>query len=255
MKKVLGTYQSLCTDYYDLHKPVLPENEWQFYLRYAQEAEGPILEPMCGTGHFLLPLAKLGFEIEGFDASEPMLARLFKRAEKEGVRPNAWFGFLEDLAITERYRLAFIPVGSFNLIADLAAIKKSLKALHAALLPGGKLVLELMTCCLAHHLPINEWIDAEYEREDGKSILVKTLYQPMVRGVIEVVRRYVLASKQGTTEQLEIEEYTLRFYSENEMQILLQEAGFSSIRRIKAFRHATLPDSEDNMVMYECKKG
>ncbi len=254
MKKVLGTYQSLCTDYYDLHKPMLPDDEWQFYLRYAQEAQGPILEPMCGTGHFLIPLAQKGFEIEGFDASEAMLARLCTRAKQDNLHLNVWFGFLEDLTITDRYKLAFIPVGSFNLISELDAVTISLKALYNALLSGGLLVLELMTYSLARHLPVNEWIDAEYEREDGKKIAVKTLYQPMVNGVIEVVRRYVLVTEQEKTERLEIEEYSLRFYDPDEIQKLLQEAGFSQVRVIKAFEHDTLPNEGDSMVVYECKK-
>ena len=254
MEKKLESYRSLCTEYYDLHKPMLPDDEWHFYLQYAQEAEGPLLEPMCGTGHFLIPLLQEGFAIEGFDASESMLARLFEHSNSIGLVPNVWFGFIEDLAIKNRYALAFIPVGSFNLIDDVQAVTKSLKALYDSLLPGGKLVLELMTHSLAHKLELNTWIDAEYDRADGKKIVVKTLYQPMVESVVCVVRRYMSYDDKGTMQELEIEEYALRFYTDLEMEALLQEAGFAVIKLVKAFQHATLPDSEDIIVVYECKK-
>jgi len=252
--KVLGTYQELCTDYYDLHKPVLPAEEWQFYLRYAQEAKGPILEPMCGTGHFLVPLLQAGFHIEGFDASEAMLARLQQRCTREKLHACVWFGFLQDLSITDRYTLAFIPVGSFNLIADLDAVTTSLRALYCCLRPEGRLVLELMTPYLAQHLPVRQWIDADYLRPDGKTILVKTWYESMVQQVVQVKRRYALVDAQGHTEQLEIEEYALRFYAPDEMRQLLQEAGFTKNRVVKAFSHDTLPAPKDAMVVYECQK-
>ncbi|HCU6014361.1 TPA: GNAT family N-acetyltransferase, partial [Legionella pneumophila] len=72
MKK-LDTYQSLCTEVYDLSKPNAPQDEYSFYRSYAAEVKGLILEPMCGTGRFLLPLAAEGFDVHGFDASQPML--------------------------------------------------------------------------------------------------------------------------------------------------------------------------------------
>ncbi|CZL29099.1 putative acetyltransferase YhhY [Legionella pneumophila] len=79
MKK-LDTYQSLCTEVYDLSKPNAPHDAYPFYRSYAVEAKGPILEPMCGTGRFLLPLAEEGFDVHGFDASQPMLERLHAKA-------------------------------------------------------------------------------------------------------------------------------------------------------------------------------
>jgi ribosomal protein S18 acetylase RimI-like enzyme len=48
--KQLDTYLSLCTEVYDLSKPNPPEDAYAFYRDYAMRANGPILEPMCGTG-------------------------------------------------------------------------------------------------------------------------------------------------------------------------------------------------------------
>lgn len=68
MDKTLDTYLSLCTEVYDLSKPNPPEDAYAFYRVYAMKANGPILEPMCGTGRFLLPLLEEGFNVHGFDA-------------------------------------------------------------------------------------------------------------------------------------------------------------------------------------------
>jgi len=254
MEKKLQTYGSLCTEYYDLHKPMLPDDEWQFYLQYAQRAKGPILEPMCGSGHFLIPLAQEGFAIEGFDASESMLARLFERSKNVGLVPNVWFGFIEDLAIKNRYALVFIPVGSFNLIHDLDAVKMSLKALYDSLLPGGLLVLEIMTCALAEKIEYSTWISDAYDRVDGSILLVDSLYHSMHKNVVSVERRYSVQNAQGASEQVETEEHALRLYADKEMLELLECAGFRMVKRIKAFEHGILPDSKDILVIYECKK-
>jgi hypothetical protein len=48
----MESYQELCTQFYDLDKPSASKEALDFYLHYADSANGPIFEPMCGTGHF-----------------------------------------------------------------------------------------------------------------------------------------------------------------------------------------------------------
>ncbi len=54
---------------YDLDKPVVPTDALSFYMVYAKKSAGPVLEPMCGTGRYLLPLSESGIAIDGFDNS------------------------------------------------------------------------------------------------------------------------------------------------------------------------------------------
>lgn len=109
MKK-LDTYQNLCAEVYELSKPEAPPDAYHFYRSYALKAKGSILEPMCGTGRFLLPLVGEGFDVHGFDASVPMLERLHAKARAKDLKPRVWQGFIEDLnQETEHYSLIFIP--------------------------------------------------------------------------------------------------------------------------------------------------
>ena len=59
--KELDTYLNLCTQVYELSKPKVPEADYNFYKSYLQDAKGKILEPMCGTGRFLLPSLNLNY--------------------------------------------------------------------------------------------------------------------------------------------------------------------------------------------------
>lgn len=94
---ILDTYLNLCTQVYDLSKPNSPEDAYAFYREYARNCKGLILEPMCGTGRFLLPLLKEGFHVHGFDASHHMLKILREKAKLTNLQPKVWYSFLEDL--------------------------------------------------------------------------------------------------------------------------------------------------------------
>ena len=103
-KHNLTTYQKLCTEFYDLEQHKDGAQAVMFYTNYAQQANGPILEPMCGTGRFLIPILQLGLKAEGFDASSYML-EAFKQKY-----PNApvWQQFIEDFNMNKLYSLSEI---------------------------------------------------------------------------------------------------------------------------------------------------
>ncbi len=132
----LDTYLSLCTEVYDLSKPDAPSDAYAFYREYAKAANGLILEPMCGTGRFLLPLLEEGFNVHGFDASEHMLKALYAKAKAKNIDATVWKGFVEDLERPEQYNLIFIPSGSFCLIIDPDAVKAALKVFYDHLTQG-----------------------------------------------------------------------------------------------------------------------
>lgn len=47
-------YGSLCTELYEILHREAPEDELNFYLSYAEKGK-KILEPLCGSGRFLVP--------------------------------------------------------------------------------------------------------------------------------------------------------------------------------------------------------
>ena len=50
----MNSYRRLCTEFYDIDKPRPPDEAFAFYRGRAEQVKGPILEPMCGSGRFLL---------------------------------------------------------------------------------------------------------------------------------------------------------------------------------------------------------
>lgn len=253
MKKVLENYQDLCTQYYDLDN-TLPIDEWEFYKVYADNAQGIILEPMCGTGRLLIPLVQAGFDVEGFDASAHMLARLTAKAATVGVQSQVWQSFIEDVEIEQRrYALIIIAYGSFNLITDQAAVLASLQKLFDLLKPGGLFVFECITLDYIASIEPGVVKSGIVTRSDGKTIVNLSMQHSLHEGVSVTQSRYVLFDGDVplATEQ---EEYQLRFYTDSQIDALLGQVGFIEIKKIKTFVHQQAPSQSDSTVIFECKK-
>lgn len=69
VEKKQNYYGSLCTEMYEILHEQAPQDELDFYLSYAEKGE-KILEPLCGSGRFLVPFLKRGFDVSGMDLSE-----------------------------------------------------------------------------------------------------------------------------------------------------------------------------------------
>lgn len=140
----MASYGSLCTEFYDLDKPVAPADAVEYYLARAGNAKDRILEPMCGSGRYLLPMLRAGLPIDGTDASRAMLDACRTRARQEGLSPVLHEQPLESLCLPYRYSMAFIPSGSIGLIEQDHGLRSGLSRLRQHLRPGGLLLLEFV---------------------------------------------------------------------------------------------------------------
>ncbi len=251
MKK-LDTYLNLCTETYDLSKPTPPEDAYAFYRSYVSNTKGPILEPMCGTGRFLLPLLEEHFNVRGFDASEHMLNVLHVKAKSMGLKPNVWRGFVEELDQPKEYGLIFIPSGSFGLISDLDAAKLALKTFYDHLLNDGILVFEVGTLKSASN-QMGVWRGAAYQRKDGKMIIANFLNLSLEENIETSIIKYELINGNHIV-QTEIETYKLRLYEPQNLVTMIKNVGFREVRVVKAFVREQTPNETDEVVVYECRK-
>ena len=77
-------YGSLCTEMYEILHREAPQDELAFYLSYAKKGM-KILEPLCGSGRFLVPFAQSGFWIQGVDNSAEMIEKLLQKLPSADV--------------------------------------------------------------------------------------------------------------------------------------------------------------------------
>jgi len=244
------TYLGLCTEVYDLSKPTPPKDAYAFYRAYAEQAKGLILEPMCGTGRFLLPLLKEGFNVHGFDASDHMLARLQEKAKAKNLKPNVWQAKVEYLQSSEKYDLIFIPSGSFCLVTEEEQVKLMLAAFYNHLAYSGTLLFEVETIKALPEL--GTWRGSIWPKNDRSTIVLSQL-AIFNAGVCKSLGKYDLISDNKIA-HTEIEEYKIRIYEQEQLVSLLKAAGFNHVRILRAFDTSQEPNGNDESVVYECRK-
>lgn len=245
-------YRSLCTEFFDLDKPTAPHAEYNFYLEYIQKTSGPSLEPMCGTGRYLIPFFESGYAVHGFDASEFMLSALHAKSATKNIKPHVWQQFLQDLNVPERYNFIFITDSSFSLILDPATIITCLQKLFDHLNPGGILVFDVET---VNAVPVTTgtWLGKVHMRPDGTYIILNTLPLPIKNQIGTVVCRYELVDGANII-KTEMEYFQLRLYQMGELEKVLKAVGFSHVRCIKSYDCNRKPDVGDFTIAYECIK-
>jgi ubiquinone/menaquinone biosynthesis C-methylase UbiE len=252
MKVNMNSYKKLSTIFYDIDKPNAPSDALAFYLRYAKQANGPILEAMCGSGRFLLPMLEQGFHVDGVDASSNMLLACRQRAEKQKLSPVLYEQFLDKLEVPQRYQLVMIAASSICLITELGSVKESLARIYKHMLPGATFVLEI-----ERHMPQpaniglmkGRWVDCP----DGSKIVLSWLsqYHDGER-ILRSINCYEWI-KDGRLLETEWEDFNLRLYDPEEFSALLTSAGFTAVQTFKAYGTGR-PDDSDETIVFECLK-
>jgi SAM-dependent methyltransferase len=247
--KPLDSYYQLSTEFYDLEKPQATAEELAWYMEYALQANGPILEPMCGTGRYIIPMLEKGLDVEGFDASEHMLQTLAQKCAQKNITPTMRHCFFQEFNSERRYAFIFVPSGSFGLITNLDDVKHCLQVVHAHLAPQGKFVFEVDTP-QAITATLNEWNRSTYTKSDGTQIIGHQ--RPAYNTKTQIITITCHYEHKQSTELLasQSEKIQLRLYKRYEIDALLREFGFSFVT-YKA--HHKIPANEfDSTLVYEC---
>jgi SAM-dependent methyltransferase len=254
MNKESVAYKSLCTEFYDLDKPIPPQDALQCYLRFASEAQGPILEPMCGTGRFLIPLLERGFQVTGFDSSPNMLSVCRKKCQERGLTPHLFESTFETFQRESTYNLIFIPSGSFGLLIDPEQVSQALSFITNSLNSGGKFIVEIETLKTNQQLQ-GIWRGRWASRPDNSKIVLSALSQFDSSTKIETVLcRYELW-EMNEISQIEVEEFPVKHYEPNEIEDLLNLHGLTIAGKWQAEPHSGKKgDDTDEVILYECVK-
>ena len=249
----LDSYLGLATQFYDLIRPEPTEDAYSFYRSYIIDAREHILEPMCGSGRFLLPFFQEGFDVSGYDASEHMLKALHDKAVSRSLKPKVWQDFIGNLDYKDKYNLIFIPSGSFGHIIDFTEIKKALKNFYDCLNENGILLFEAESSLSVPIGQLGVWRGMICNKPDGDSILISRL-STMQDSVCYSINKYELLQKNKII-QTEIEKFNVRLYDDRTILLkLLQDIGFREVRIVKTFDRACNPDDNDAAFVYECRK-
>jgi SAM-dependent methyltransferase len=222
----------LLSQAYDIDKPDAPADELSYYRGLVDAASGPVLEAMCGSGRFLVPLLRTGVDIDGIDASHDMLRACSDKCAQLGLSTSLELQRLEALAPRRQYGLIFCGGGSFGLISDLGDVASALHQAREALEPGGWLVFEVETAAVAMRPGV--WRGRWWRRPDGALIVARDLSGGIRDDVEEALGIYELYVD-GVLVETELNEWVRRFWTASKIAVIVEQAGFDTIRVTEAF--------------------
>ena len=105
-----------------------------------------MLELGCGTGRITLPLGRAGVRLVGIDRSEPMLARARQRVRRARLQHLVHLvrGDVRQLPFRTPFSMVMAPYGILQSLLREKDLAATLRAVHAALEPGGTFGMELV---------------------------------------------------------------------------------------------------------------
>jgi SAM-dependent methyltransferase len=252
--KSLSTYQKLCVEFYDLEQHPRHEQALKFYMQHALQAQGPILEPMCGTGRFLIPMLQAGLDAEGFDASPYMLDVLKqKHALINSKEAPVTQQFVQDFTSSKKYSLIFIPYGSWGLITDMSDVQKGLMRLYDYLLPGGMFMVEIETVASVPQ-PCGIWRSGSHTKSDGSIIALRFITSYNSTTQIFQAHSYYESKVSNRVLEHEEELFEQYLYRSDEFDVMLNGVGFSRIEKYPAFDPNQKIKENSPIIIYECVK-
>jgi SAM-dependent methyltransferase len=207
----------------------VPYRMWVSYLLllFSQQAVHPkrILDVCCGTGTMCELLDDEGFELQGFDLSEPMIHKAREKAKQtfKDIRYEVMDAATFDMG--ETYDAAFSFFDSLNYITDTSGLASAITQVGKHVKPGGSFVFDLNTAYA---------FEAKLFDQKNKSARSKVNYD--WKGNYDEDKRLIRVEMKFWYGGREYEEVHIqRAHTDEEIRFMLQNAGFTDIRIYESY--------------------
>ncbi len=225
----MNTYDIIAPFYDSEHAAF--RDDLDMYQNFAEASGGPLLELACGSGRVLLPLATAGFEIVGVDTSAPMLELARQRVQEERltIRYTLVQQNVTTLYLERKFRMAFIALGSFGHIITRKEQQQALAHIRAHLSTGGLFVLDISNADARYmeDLPSQMLHQGTWHRPDGTLLTHFVSPAPASERHLLELTHFYDQHIQGEAVRRTTATTYLYLFERNEMELLLEQAGFS----------------------------
>lgn len=229
---------------YDLTCPGV-EGDVQFFLEKSKEARGGVLEVGCGTGRIYLELLKAGIKAEGIDSSKAMLSILKKKASKLNLSTKVSVQSVIDYAPDSQFGLIFLPYRTFMHLYNKEDQLNALQNLKRALLPNGKIIIDLFNP------------DMERIKKGSSYILLEDTPEYLVwlweefdqeKQIVNNLFRLEKKNKDDQIVETTVKEFRARWFYPEEFRKLLQSVGLTVEHIFADYHERPFTGNEDKMI-------
>jgi SAM-dependent methyltransferase len=221
----MKTFSPFYAELYDEENATIAPEELARLFSYARRIQGPILEGMCGTGRFLIPLRAHNFRVDGLDICPFMLDICQKKMSQKALRASLYLQNIEQLDLPHRYDLIFILAKSLSMLKKerLASV---FQQIYASLNPGAFFIFDLWGL-LEPNASHKGRVQRQFRASDGSSIVRD---QEFVYDSVNAT--YSLHNRYQPAETLAEETLKVQLYDQKEILQLLEKTGFSVLAKI-----------------------
>lgn len=197
-----------------------------------------VLDLGCGPGLYAQRLARLGHACTGLDFSPASIA--YAREQCRGLDCNFELDDLRSADFGSGYDLVMLIFGEFN-VFHLADARNILRKAHAALLPGGRLLLEVHTLdkARAQGQRPPTWFSSSgglFSDRPHLCLMESFWYADQSATVL---RYYIIDAQSGEVTQMN---ECMQGYSDAQYRDQLAEIGFHDVTD-----HPSLADSDNTL--------
>ena len=208
----------------------IPYAAWVRHIRNIWELEkiNPkrILDLACGTGNATLLFAAMGLQVVGVDLSPHMIRRARRKTRRAGLSVRYYVQDASSLKLREDpFDVCVSLFDSLNYLQTPEKLASAFAGVHHYLRPGGLFVFDMN----APFALENGFFDQDnLASKDRLRYVWRSKYDPATR-LCSVEMRFFVPGKHGVDREFR-EIHVQRAYTREEVEILLQECGFSNIR-------------------------
>ncbi|QBD81384.1 class I SAM-dependent methyltransferase [Ktedonosporobacter rubrisoli] len=219
----------LIAPFYDIEHARFSE-DLDLYQNFAEICGGKVLELACGSGRALLPLAREGYELTGVDTSARMLDLARQRLAEAGLEQRCTLvqQDIGTMQLGQKFRLAFVALGSFSHITTRAAQAQALSAIRAHLNTGGTFIIDISNADARYMEELSGQMLHQGTWKCPDESLVSHFVSPVSasdRHLLELTHFYDQYKQSGPVQRTVVTTY-LYLFERNEIELLLERAGF-----------------------------
>ncbi|MBI4640882.1 MAG: class I SAM-dependent methyltransferase [Candidatus Tectomicrobia bacterium] len=220
---------------YDYVVPYRDRQDVAFFVEMARQSEGPVLEIGCGTGRVLIPTAKAGIEVAGFDLSSSMLSicreKLSREPKEVQSKVQLVQGDMRQFDLGQEFRLVTVPFRPFQHLTTVEDQVSCLIRIHRHLVHEGRLILDLFNPDvrrLGSRTEQEEFgEEPEFIMPDARRVIRRhrIVSEDLFNQLLDVELIYYVTHPEGHEERL-VHRFHMRYLFRFEVEHLLTRAGF-----------------------------
>jgi SAM-dependent methyltransferase len=202
--------------------------------KYCPFAARRFLEPACGTGRLITALAARGYEVTGFDISQPALSYLRRRLTRRRLHADTFEAEMSDFRLGRSADAAYCIVNTFRHLLTEQAARGHLECIAGSLRLGGIYVLGMNLLPLdVDKREAELWTDW---RGKTKVTVTQRVLRTDLRRRIEDVQVCLMA-RRGSKEFRLRHAFQLRTYTPRQFRRLLASVPSLELCDVYDFRY------------------